>query len=449
MQKSLILAMFVFLLSAVQAYAAPESFVPVVKATRDAVVHINTTATATRTANPFMDDDFFRQFFGGGGGMPPQQYKVRGAGTGFIVDSVGFVITNNHVINNAEEIIVKASDNKEYKATLVGSDPLTDLALIKIDTKGAKLKALPLGDSDMSEIGEWVIAIGNPVGYEWTVTAGIISAKGRNLGTGPYDNFIQTDAAINPGNSGGPLLNMKGEVIGINTLISTAGQGLGFAVPVNMLKELLTQLKSGKVQRGWLGVTLQDINESLAQSFGLPDTKGALIADVIKGDPADKAGLLPGDIVKQTDDKNIENTRELTQYIGSKQPGQTIKMTLIRDGKTITKNVKLAERQTANSGNPVQTPPSTSTPLKVRDLNQNEKDRLGIKVGILVTGVMNDSAPAKAGIATGDIITWMNRVDITSVKQFSDLYNSVKPGASVSIRIINQNGVRFIAFPKE
>ncbi len=450
MRRIKVLAICVFIISliAVQAYAVPESFVPVVKATRDAVVHINTTATATRSPNPFMDDDVFRRFFGGNG-MPPQQYKVRASGTGFIVDPAGYVITNNHVIDNADEITVKASDNKEYKATLVGRDSLTDLALIKIDTKGAKLKALTLGDSDAVETGEWVIAIGNPIGYEWTVTSGIISAKGRNLGAGPYDNFIQTDAAINPGNSGGPLINMKGEVIGINTLISTAGQGLGFAVPVNMLKELLPQLKAGKVHRGWLGITLQDIDENLAKSFGLPDTKGALVADVVKGDPADKAGLQPGDIIKQVDQKYIENTRDLTQFIGGKQPGQTVKITLIRDGKVTAKDVKLGERPGSDSVTPAQNTPSATAPLKVRDLSPNEKDRLGVSGGILITGVMTDSAAANAGVSAGDIITWMNREDITSAKQFNDLYNAVKKGSSISLRIINQSGVRFVAFEKE
>lgn len=449
MRKVTLLSFIVLILGVVPfVHAAPDSFVPVVKATQDGVVHISTVTLATRPVNPFMNDEMFRRFFGdpGGGG---QQYRVQGAGTGFIIDKKGYIITNNHVIDKAEEITVKTSDKKEYTATVVGRDSLTDIALLKIDPKGAGLKELKLGDSDKTEIGEWVIAIGSPRGYEWSVTAGIVSAKGRDLSAGPYDSFIQTDTAINPGNSGGPLLNMSGEVIGINSMIRTDGQGLGFAVPVNMLKDLLPQLMDGKVRRGWIGITLQDLDEGLASSFGLPDTSGALVADVLKGEPAEKAGIKPGDIIKEVDGKNIENTRQLVQYVGSKRPGENVKVTVIRDGKVKTFTVKLAERQSADSDITSPVSPTSETPIKVRDLSKDELSKIGVESGVLVTSVLKDSNAEKAGLAAGDVITWVNRTDISSSKQLAEILDGLKSGDSVSMRIVNSRGTRFIAFKKD
>jgi serine protease Do len=405
------------------------------------------TGTKTQVNRPFIDDEFFRRFFGNQG--EERQYKFDGLGTGFIIDPKGYIITNNHVIANADKITVKTVDNKEFEATLVGRDSLTDLALLKIDPKGLKLTSLKLGDSDKLEIGEWAVARGSPQGLEWTVTAGIISAKGRNLGAGPYDSFIQTDASINQGNSGGPLINMSGEVIGVNTMIVANSQGLGFAVPSNVLKNLLPQLMDGRVRRGWLGITLQNIDDNLAKSFGLPDTEGALVADVIKGDPADSAGVKSGDVIKKVDGNNIVDSRALTQYVGGKNPGDTVRLSIVRDGKNITVSVKLGERKTGDNDTTAPAKSSDLLPIKVRDLSEQEKNRLDISGGALVTAVTDSSAPEKAGLSAGDVIVWMNRSDIKSAKQFQDAYTELKPGSSISLKIITGSGGRFIAFNKE
>jgi serine protease Do len=428
-------------------YAAPDNFVNVVKSTREGVVHVVVTGTKTQNVRPFMDDEFFRRFFGSPG--EERQYKFDGLGTGFIIDAKGLIITNNHVISNADKITVKTMDNKEFEATLVGRDSLTDLALLKIDPKGTRLTVLKLGDSDKLEIGEWAVAIGSPQGLEWTVTAGIISAKGRNLGAGPYDSFIQTDASINQGNSGGPLINMNGEVIGVNTMIVANSQGLGFAVPSNMLKNLLPQLMEGRVRRGWLGITLQSLDDNLAKSFNLDNTEGALVADVIKGDPADLAGVKSGDVIKKADGKDVIDSRDLTQFVGGKKPGDTVRLAIIRDGKNININVKLGERKTDDSETVIPSKNSESSPIRVRDLSDQEKNRLDISGGVAVTGVIGGSAAEKAGLSSGDIIVWLNRAEIKSARQFQDAYSGIKPGNSVSIKIITSSGSRFIAFNKD
>ncbi|MDR2400126.1 MAG: Do family serine endopeptidase [Deferribacteraceae bacterium] len=445
--RGLAAATLLFAAFAPFAYAAPDNFVDVVKSTRNGVVHVMVTGTKTQVNRPFMDDEFFRRFFGNQG--EERQYKFDGLGTGFIIDAKGYIITNNHVITNADKITVKTVDNKEFEATLVGRDSLTDLALLKIEPKGLRLTALKLGDSDRLEIGEWAVAIGSPQGLEWTVTAGIISAKGRNLGAGPYDSFIQTDASINQGNSGGPLINMNGEVIGVNTMIVANSQGLGFAVPSNVLKNLLPQLMDGRVRRGWLGITLQNIDNNLAKSFGLPDTEGALVADVIKGDPADTAGVKSGDVIKKVDGNDIIDSRALTQYVGGKKPGDTVRLSIVRDGKSITIGVKLGERKTGDSDTTAPAKSSDLLPIKVRDLSEQEKNRLDISGGALVTGITGSSAPEKAGLSAGDVIVWMNRADIKSAKQFQDAYMELKPGSSISLKIITNSGSRFIAFNKE
>ncbi len=448
--QTLLLAVFATtVLMAAQAFAAPDSFVDVVKLTKDSVVHVMVEGTKTQAANPMFNDEFFRRFFGQPDMGQERKYEFNGLGTGFIIDKSGFIITNNHVIEDASQITVKTSDNKEYKANVVGRDRLTDLALLKIDPKGANLKVIALGNSDTVEIGEWVLAIGSPQGLEWTVTAGIISAKGRNLGAGPYDSFLQTDASINQGNSGGPLVNMKGEVVGINSMIFANSQGLGFAVPVNMLKSLLPQLKTGVVRRGWLGITLQDLDPKLAESFGLKDSNGALVADVMKDQPAAKAGIKSGDIITAADGTVVTNTKDIIQYVGSKQPNTTVRLTILRDGKTLNINVKLGERDDTGGIAGVQTPPAQSAPVITRDLSPAEKSQLDIIGGAVVTSVLEGSNASKAGLAAGDIIVWMNRKDIISSAQFNTEFNAVKSGGSISLKILNSSGARFIAFAKD
>ena len=247
-------------------------------------------------------------FFGASLSVP---HKQRSLGSGFIISDEGYILTNNHVVAGADEINVKLSDGREFKGVLKGSDEKLDLALVKITAKD-HLPVAPLGDSDAIEVGEWVLAIGNPFGLSQTVTAGIVSAKGRVIGSGPYDDFIQTDASINPGNSGGPLFNAKGEVIGINTAIVAGGQGIGFAIPVNMAKSVITQLReTGKVTRGWLGVSVQPVTPDLAKSFGMKNDKGALVSEVMKDSPAEKAGFKVGDIILEFDGKAITDMHEL------------------------------------------------------------------------------------------------------------------------------------------
>ena len=266
-------------------------------------------------------DDFFDRFFGD---IPQREFKQRSLGSGFIISADGYIITNNHVVEQADKIIVKLSDGKEYEAKVIGKDAKTDIALIKIKATDS-LPVAETGDSDKLRVGDWVVAIGNPFGLEQTVTAGIVSAKGRVIGAGPYDNFIQTDASINPGNSGGPLFNMEGKVVGINTAIVAQGQGIGFAIPISMAKSILPDLKStGKVTRGWLGVSVQDITEDIAKSMKLKDRNGALIADVFTGDPADKAGLKAGDVVTEINGKKIKDTHELLMLIAGFRVGETV-----------------------------------------------------------------------------------------------------------------------------
>ncbi len=432
----------------------PNSFSDVVKKTSDSVVNISTTKLVTRQASPFMNDDFFRYFFGdpnfGGNQGQQRQYKTSSLGTGFIIDRAGFIVTNNHVIADADEIVIKFTDGKEAMAIVVGADPLTDLALLKVEPKGLNLKPIVLGDSDKAEIGDWVIAIGNPQGLSGTVTAGIISAKGRVLGDGPYDNFIQTDASINPGNSGGPLLNMNGEVVGVNTAILQASQGLGFAVPVNMLKDILERLKAGKVSRGWLGVTLQELNENLAKSFGLPaDTQGVIVADVIAGDPADIAGIKAGDIIVGIDGKMVADSRELIKLIGAKAPKQRATLAILRDGKRMNIPVILGERPVeGGTSAPTQTPKQQDLPITTSPLTQEQMSALNITEGVVVDNVKEDTTAYTAGLRAGDIIVWFNRKPVNSPKSFYDMYNSVKKGEIIGLKVITQTGARFLAFNK-
>ena len=451
MKKLFLLVVFMAAL-AINAYAVPESFAPVVKKAAPSVVNISTTKTVTRQIDPFFDD-FFGGFFGGnpygnGGG---QKFKSSALGSGFIIDMNGYIVTNNHVIEGAEEIIVKLQDEREFKATIVGTDPLTDLALLKIDTLGASITPILLGDSDKAEIGDWVVAIGNPLGLGGTVTAGILSAKGRVLGDGPYDNFIQTDVSINPGNSGGPLINMDGEVIGINTAIIQSAQGLGFAVPVNMLKNIIPKLKQGKVTRGWIGVTLQPLDEKLAKSFGLNDTKGVLIADVSKGEPGDKAGLKAGDIVIAVDGKKATDSRTLVGIIGSKSPNDKVVLTVIRDSKQQNITVTLGERPVEGqvAGNySNKSPKKSQGDITVTDLSRDDASGLGVTGGVVITDIDTKSNAYSAGLRQGDVIVWVNRKSIANPDEFYQTYNKVKKGDLVAFKILSRSGSRFIAFNK-
>jgi serine protease Do len=430
---------------AVQPYpSAPASFTGLVKRVGPEVVNISTTKVIKRGPMPrafgnegpwrdFFGDDFFERFFG----HIPKERKQRSLGSGVIIDpQKGYILTNNHVIAGADEITVRLDDGKEYNAEVVGRDPKTDLALIR--TKGAlDVEAgAPLGDSANAEVGEWVMAIGNPFGLERTVTVGILSAKGRVIGAGPYDDFLQTDAAINPGNSGGPLFNMKGEVIGINTAIVASGQGIGFAIPINMAKDLLPQLEKGKVTRGWLGVSIQEVTDEIAKSFKLKDAKGALVAEVMEDTPAQKGGMERGDIIISFDGKEVETPNELQRIVASTPPNKKVKVKVIRNGKTETLTITLGTMPgettetekaiTTDLGLTVQ----TLTPDLAEQFNWSRDEK-----GVLITGVGPGGAADEAGLRRGDLIKEIDRQEIETAEDYQRILGKVKKGESVLLLI--------------
>ncbi|MCD6185844.1 MAG: Do family serine endopeptidase [Deltaproteobacteria bacterium] len=383
--------------------------------------------------DPF--NDFFKNFFGG---EQRRNFKQRSLGSGFIINKEGYIVTNNHVVSDADKITVVLKDEEEFDAKIIGRDPYTDIALIKI-SNGKDLPYVELGDSDALRVGEWVVAIGNPFGLAQTVTAGIVSAKGRVIGSGPYDDFIQTDASINPGNSGGPLINMQGKVIGINTMIIAGGQGIGFAIPINLSKGIIKQLQtSGDVTRGWLGVTIQDMKGEIAAYYGIKgDNKGALVIDTVPGDPADEAGIKAKDIIIAINGKAVETTRELTNRIANIGVGEIANIKVLRDGKEQTFKVKIGERpDLIASSDPKQKQDdalgiyvSTITPQIARRFNIREN------AGVIVAKVKPGSKADKAGIANGDIIIEINRKEINGLRAFKNALNNVKKGQMVSFLI--------------
>jgi serine protease Do len=419
---------------------APASFTELVKRVGPEVVNISTTKVIKRGPMPrpfgnegpwreFFGDDFFERFFG----QMPRERKQRSLGSGVIIDpQKGYILTNNHVIAGADEITVRLDDGKEYNAEVVGRDPKTDLALIRTKVALDVEVGAPLGDSDKIEIGEWVMAIGNPFGLERTVTVGILSAKGRVIGAGPYDDFLQTDAAINPGNSGGPLFNMKGEVIGINTAIVASGQGIGFAIPINMAKELLPQLEKGKVTRGWLGVSIQEVTDDIAKSFKLKDAKGALVAEVMEGTPAQQGGMERGDIITSFDGKEVETPNDLQRIVANTSPDKGVKVKVIRDGKIKTLTVKVGTMPeeitetekaiTTDLGLTVQ----TLTPDLAEQFNWSRDEK-----GVLITGVDPSGSGAEAGLRRGDLIKEIDRQNVESTEDYSRIVGKAKKGESL------------------
>ena len=419
---------------------APASFTELVKRVGPEVVNISTTKVIKRGPMPrafgnegpwrdFFGDDFFERFFG----QMPKEHKQRSLGSGVIIDpQKGYILTNNHVIAGADEITVRLDDGKEYNAEVVGRDPKTDLALIRtkvaLDVEGGA----PLGDSNKAEIGEWVMAIGNPFGLERTVTVGILSAKGRVIGAGPYDDFLQTDAAINPGNSGGPLFNMRGEVIGINTAIVASGQGIGFAIPINMAKELLPQLEKGKVTRGWLGVSIQEVTEDIAKSFKLKDAKGALVAEVMEDTPAQQGGMERGDIITSFDGKEVETPNDLQRIVASTSPDKGVKVKVIRDGKikTLTVKVGTMPEETTETEKAITTDlgltVQTLTPDLAEQFNWSRDEK-----GVLITGVDPSGAGAEVGLRRGDLIKEIDRQNVESTEDYSRIVGKAKKGESL------------------
>jgi serine protease Do len=392
--------------------------------------------------DPFKD--FYDRFFGQRPG--PEQRPKGGMGSGFIIDPEGFVLTNYHVVEGGDEIIVTLEDDKEYTATLIGSDAKTDIALVKISRENGGKRPFPylnLGDSENLEVGEWVMAIGNPFGLSHTVTVGVVSALSRNIGAGPYDEFIQTDASINPGNSGGPLINIKGDVIGINTAIisgnSGGNVGIGFAIPINIAKTILKDLKEkGSVTRGWLGVMIQKISPELAKSFGLKDAKGALVGDVIPDGPADKAGIKRGDVIVKFNKENIDEMETLPKIVAKTPPGTKVPVDVIRNGKRKTFSIAIevlkdGETQVAAKEDPVGIQVQDITPELMQSLQLDSTD------GVLVSDVAADSAAGEAGIRRGDVITEINRTPINSVQDYNKVTSEAKK-ESTALFLVRRGG---------
>jgi serine protease Do len=435
-----------------QAFSAPESFSELAEAAKPGVVNIRTVKTIKGGSPVFRHffgnphggnrspfDEFFGPFQGDG---QQRDFKQRSLGSGFLIDDDGFIVTNNHVIEDADQIKVILADDKEFDAELVGRDPKTDLALIRIE--GAKnLKPLELGNSEKLKVGTWVVAIGSPFGLEQTVTAGIVSAKGRIIGSGPYDDFIQTDASINPGNSGGPLLNMDGEVVGINTAIIASGQGIGFAIPINLAKGIIDQLKDkGEVTRGWLGVGIQDLTPELAEYYGLKAEKGVLVTQVFEGDPADKAGIKVNDVILSVDGQNVTTGRELSAMIANTPVGNQTKIDLIRDGKKKALTVTLAKRDDDEKTVAVQGRDNDELGIEVTDLDSDIARRFGIdgkESGVLVTDVKDDSLARDADVRPGDIIKEINRTVVKDRKDFVQLMKKNEDSKTVQLLVKRPN----------
>ncbi|MCM0082609.1 DegQ family serine endoprotease [Geomonas sp. Red32] len=394
------------------------------------------------SGNPF--EEFFKHFYGD---IPQHRHAETSLGSGVIISSDGEIVTNYHVVADADEITVRLSDHRHYKAKVLGSDDKLDVAVLKIDAKG-NLHPAPLGDSDLIRVGDWVMAIGNPFGLERTVTAGIISAKGRVIGSGPYDDFLQTDASINPGNSGGPLINGRGEVIGINTAIIASGQGIGFAIPIDMVKSVLPQLKEGKeITRGYLGVSVQTVTEELASSFGLEEPTGALVAEVSAGGPADKAGVKAGDVILTFDGKTVHDMTELPRMVAGTAVGKTVHLTLLRDGKKIDKTAvvaRLPEERKATSAAADQ----SAAGLSVEDLTPEYAQSAGIafQPAVVVTAVAPDSAAEAAGIKVNDLIRQVNGVNVTTKAAYGHALERVAKGASVRLLLKRGETFLFVAF---
>jgi serine protease Do len=420
--------------SALSMNQAPPSFAELAEEVKHSVVNISTTKVIKgRSRHPLFDspfrdffgEDFYRRFFKD---LPKGTMKTHSLGSGFVISSDGTILTNNHVVEKADEIKIKLDNGKEYDAKVLGRDPKTDLALIQAEADKDFPEPARLGDSDAIRVGDWTMAVGNPFGLGHTVTVGIISAKGRVIGAGPYDDFLQTDAAINPGNSGGPLFNMEGEVIGINSAIVAQGEGIGFAIPINLAKELLPQLKLGKVVRGWLGVMIQNVTPEIAQSFDLEDTKGALVGDVLKDTPAEKAGVKRGDIVVELEGKKVEDAGSLSRMVAAITPGTTVTLVVIRDGKREDIKVKIGTmpedigvEELTEKENSWGITVQNLTPEVVRQFDWDENEQ-----GVIITEIAPDSPAQEAKLARGDLIKEINRREIRNLRDYKEEMQKAK-----------------------
>jgi Do/DeqQ family serine protease len=405
------------------------AFVEVAKKVQPAVVNVTTEKTVTMRPWEKFGDDFFKgspfEDFFRGFGSPREKgkefkQKQRSGGSGVIVDKEGYIVTNNHVVEDVDKVKVKLNDGREFTATVKGQDQRTDLAVLQIKAKD--LPAAVLGDSDKLEVGEWAIAIGSPFGLEHTVTVGVISAKGRSgLGTGTYEDFIQTDASINPGNSGGPLINIDGEVVGINAMIIQPGTGIGFAIPINMVKQILNDLiNQGKVVRPWLGISAQDLTPEMMEHFQVKEKEGVLVGQIYPGTGAEKAGLATGDIIKSVDEKVVKSVQELVREIQKKKVGQKIKLNIIRDGKSMTIEVNTTAMPDKPEGSQ-EKEGEEKLGARIQELTPQIAARYrisGVKYGVVIVGIEEGSLADEIGLQEGDVILEINRKKIETLKDF-------------------------------
>ena len=463
-----LLALFAFAVAA-QAKPAPGSFADLAEKLLPSVVNISTTQVIegrggveiprVPPGSPF--EDFFKEFFDRN--RPQQRRKATSLGSGFILDASGYVVTNNHVIQDADEITVIFQDNTRLKAEVVGRDAKADLAVLKVNPEGKELKSLAFGDSDVIRVGDWVVAIGNPFGLGGTVTAGIISARGRNINAGPYDDFIQTDASINRGNSGGPMFNLKGEVIGINTAIlspSGGSVGIGFAIPSSTVKPIVSQLIThGQVRRGWLGVHIQAVTDEIAESLGLDKPTGALVASVIENGPAEKAKIQPGDVILEFDGKVVAEMRKLPRIVAETDISKPVEVKIWRDSKTMTVPVTVGELDedetvvASRSGGEKQESEKQSFKILGLTLSRTtprliDRFKLGKDTkGVVVTDVEDGGAAAEKGIRPGDVVVEVSQDEVTSPDQIAEKIEKARASGRKSVLLLleGQGGLRFIA----
>ncbi|PAU62838.1 serine peptidase [Pseudomonas sp. PIC25] len=459
-----VLAALLMLSQALVARADLPDFTELVQEASPAVVNISTRQKLpASTASAQIPDleglpPIFREFFERSIPQVPRnpggrQREAQSLGSGFIISDDGYVLTNNHVVADADEIIVRLSDRSELEAKLVGADPRTDVALLKVEGKG--LPTVKLGNSEALKVGEWVLAIGSPFGFDHSVTAGIVSAKGRSLPNESYVPFIQTDVAINPGNSGGPLFNLDGEVIGINSQIFTRSggfMGLSFAIPIDVAMDVANQLKSeGKVSRGWLGVVIQEVSKDLAESFGLEKPAGALVAQVLEGGPADKGGLQVGDVILSLNDRPIVMSADLPHLVGGLKPGSKADLEVVRDGER--RKLQLTIGALPEEGDEVAVGKvpgaersSNRLGVKVAELSAEQKKALDLKGGVVISEVLESGPAALIGLRPGDVITHLNNQAIDSAKTFTKVAQDLPKNRSVSMRVLRQGRASFITF---
>ena len=439
-----------------------QAFVEVAKKVQPSVVNVTTEKTITMKPWDRYGEDFFKgspfeDFFKGFGITPREKgkeyrQKQRSGGSGVIVDKEGYILTNNHVVEGADKVKIRLNDGREFTATVKGQDSRTDLAVLQIKAKD--LPVATLGDSDKLEVGEWAIAIGSPFGLEHTVTVGVISAKGRTgLGTGTYEDFIQTDASINPGNSGGPLINIDGEVVGINAMIIQPGTGIGFAIPINMAKQILNDLiKQGKVVRPWLGISVQDLTPEMAEQFQVKEKEGVLVAQIHPGTGAEKGGLTSGDIIKALDDKAIKNVNELIKEIQKKKVGQKVKLSVVRDGKPTTIEVTLSampDKPEAMKEKEVEEKLGARIQELTPQLAARYRISAEIKRGVVVISVEEGSPADDLGLQEGDVILEINRKKIETVKDFEKAIKDTNFEKGIVLRLHRRGNTFYHSFKKQ